>query len=53
MYDAKCLELAEHFLPKDASEAHKNGLAQFIQDNIEDYLAAYKEGKARRENSIT
>ena len=36
-YDARCFELAAHFLPADAPEA--KGLAQHIQDSVEDWLA--------------
>lgn len=35
MFDPKCYEIAEYFLPDDASEARKNGFAQGIQDYIE------------------
>lgn len=35
MFDPKCYELAEHFLPADASEERKRELAQDIQDYIE------------------
>lgn len=35
MFDPKCYELAEHFLPDDASEARKNELAQDIQGHVE------------------
>jgi hypothetical protein len=35
MFDPKCYELAEHFLPHDASEKRKNELAQDIQDHVE------------------
>lgn len=36
-YDSKCYELAEHFLPDDASEDLKAELAQLIQQTCEDY----------------
>lgn len=36
MFDTKCLDLAEYFLPEDAPET--KDLAQIIQDAIEDYL---------------
>jgi hypothetical protein len=35
MFDPKCYELAEHFLPAGASEARKAALAQDIQGHIE------------------
>ncbi len=38
MFDPACYELAESFLPDDANKAQKDGLAQAIQDVIEDYL---------------
>jgi len=38
MFDTECYELAEYFLPDDASKTQKDGLAQAIQDVIEDYL---------------
>lgn len=34
MFDPKCLELAEYFLPK-ASDVVKRELAQLIQDSVE------------------
>lgn len=37
-YDAKCYELAEHFLPSIASDRIKNDLAQAIQDAIEGWI---------------
>jgi hypothetical protein len=36
-YDPKCYELAEHFLPSQASQRLKSELAQAIQDAVEDY----------------
>ena len=36
-YDPKCYDLAEHFLPNSAPERLKHGLAQAIQDAVEDY----------------
>lgn len=36
-FDTKCYELAELFLPDDASESQKQELAQEIQDTIEEY----------------
>lgn len=38
MFDTKCLELAEHFLPDQASPRLKTALAQHIQDEVEDWL---------------
>ena len=35
MFDQKCYELAEYFLPDDTSEERKSELAQDIQDHIE------------------
>jgi hypothetical protein len=37
MFDEKCYELAEHFLPADADEEAKEALAQAIQTFIEDW----------------
>ncbi len=37
MFDPKCLELAEYFLPAGISERAKAGMAQAIQDAVEDY----------------
>lgn len=36
-FDPKCLELAEHFLPSQATQSVKNELAQAIQDAVEDF----------------
>lgn len=38
MFDPKCLDLAEYFLPRTASERLKAGLAQAIQDAVESYV---------------
>jgi predicted DNA-binding transcriptional regulator AlpA len=38
MFDPKCYELAEHFLPSGAPDRLKNGLAQWIQDEVESWL---------------
>lgn len=38
MYDPKCQDLADYFLPSGATERLKNGLAQHIQDAVEDWL---------------
>lgn len=38
MFDAKCLELAEHFLPSNASVQSKDALAQAIQDEVERWV---------------
>jgi hypothetical protein len=35
MFDQKCYDLAEYFLPTDATEERKSELAQSIQDHIE------------------
>jgi hypothetical protein len=37
-YDPKCDELARHFLPDGAPESVAHELAQFIQNQIEDWL---------------
>ena len=37
-FDSKCLELAEHFLPAEATESVKYELAQTIQDAVEDFM---------------
>ena len=37
MYDAKCYELAEHFLPSGISEDLKMALAQHIQDAVNEW----------------
>lgn len=39
MFDAKCYDLAEHFLPTDASKRQVDALAQHIQDSIEDWIS--------------
>lgn len=36
-YDQKCYELAEYFLPDDASAEVKDALAKHIQSAIEDF----------------
>lgn len=36
--DPKCYELAEHFLPDNASEEKKAALAEAIQQAVEDEL---------------
>jgi hypothetical protein len=41
MHDPKSFELAEYFLPSDAAPSVKSGLAQHIQDAIEDFLSVY------------
>lgn len=38
LYDAKCYDLAEHFLPDGAEEKLKNSLAYEIQIAVEDWL---------------
>jgi len=40
LYDTKCFELAEHFMPEDAPMALKDRLAQHIQQQIEEWLQA-------------
>lgn len=54
MFDPKCHELAQHFLPTpETPPAHLDDLAQCIQDAIEDYLSGREtagftpEGNAR------
>ncbi len=37
-FDSRCYDLAEVFLPDNATEQVKNELAQAIQDAIEDFL---------------
>ena len=37
-FDQKCYELAEFFLPDNASEKQKQDLAQAIQDAIDGFL---------------
>ena len=37
-FDSRCYDLAEVFLPPDASEEDKTRLSQAIQDAIEDWL---------------
>jgi hypothetical protein len=48
MYDVKCLELARAFLEDEPEERrtpeHETDLAQAIQDAIEAYLEALREG---------
>jgi hypothetical protein len=39
-FDSKCFDLAEHFLPSQATQAVKNELAQAIQDAVEDFCAS-------------
>ena len=41
-YDEKCYELAEYFLPK-GNETQRMGLAQQIQDCVEDWLPEFTE----------
>lgn len=36
-FDSKCFDLAEYFLPAEATESVKNELAQSIQDAVEDF----------------
>jgi len=38
MFDPKCFELADYFLPSQATERLKSELAQHIQDAVEDWL---------------
>lgn len=44
-FDPACRELAEHFLPRDASEHETQDLSQTIQEAVEGWLDA-----AAREN---
>lgn len=37
-FDPRCFDLAEVFLPTEASDRLKNELAQAIQDAVEDWL---------------
>ena len=39
-YDPKCEELARHFLPLNSDLEIIQGLAQVIQDEIEDWLTS-------------
>jgi hypothetical protein len=41
-HDPKCRELAEYFLPSEASERLKAQLAQAIQDAVEEWALAEK-----------
>ena len=43
MYDPECEKLARYFLPSGASDRLKAGLAQAIQDAVEDHLRAEAE----------
>jgi hypothetical protein len=49
-FDPACLQLAEHFLPSNASHSLKWDLAQTIQDAVEDYCVVRltKTGKEKR-----
>lgn len=40
-FDSKCFDLAEHFLPQEATPAVKNELAQAIQDAVENFYGGY------------
>jgi len=42
-YDPACYELAAYFLPSNASARLKDGLAQAIQDAVEDWLTAERD----------
>lgn len=42
-FDPKCMELAEHFLPSQATDSLKKELAQHIQDAVEDFCGAQPE----------
>lgn len=46
MFDSKCQELADHFLPESASDASRDQLAQAIQDAIELWFQSPKEGES-------
>jgi hypothetical protein len=39
-FDSKCFDLAEHFLPREATTAVKNELAQTIQNAVEDWFGS-------------
>ena len=41
-YDAKCEELARHFLPSETSRELVEALAQRIQDHVEDEILALR-----------
>lgn len=43
MHDPKCYELAVYFLSEHVSQRLKDGLAQHIQDAIEDWLTAERD----------
>jgi len=43
-YDAKCYELAEHFLDDSASVRQVSELAQHIQDSIEAWIEGPEDG---------
>jgi hypothetical protein len=45
-YDAKCFELAKHFVPEEFSLEETRELAQAIQDCIETYLDSRASGEA-------
>lgn len=49
LYDPKCYEVAEHFLPDEASEGLKDELSAHIQDAIEMWLQA-EEGRLLHPN---
>lgn len=42
MFDNKCYEVAEYFLPDGTKEEIKNELAQCIQDEIERWLSYFE-----------
>ena len=49
-FDAKCFDLAEHFLAGEgATPQHVRQLAQVIQDCIEDWLDFFHEKKEQPE----
>lgn len=43
-FDPRCLDLAQHFLPHDASDVSKNELAQSLQDCAEDFCQMEVDG---------
>ncbi len=45
-FDTKCYELAELFLPDDATVQRKNEVAQAIQDAIESELTEEETGRS-------
>ncbi len=48
-HDPKCYELAVYFLPSTASERLKIGMAEAIQDAVEEYLLTELAAKTERQ----